>query len=101
MLRDKERQLNDPGVVALDLRVFGALPDRIGIGIYVIYPALFSDVTAAWRLSRGQRVLVDLGGSYFQLLVTVALLAAERVTHAPLLRFTCWASLASPQPSPA
>ena len=74
---------------------FGALPDRIGIGIYVIYPALFSDVTAAWRLRRGQRVLVDLGGSYFQLLITVLLLAAERVTHAPVLRFTCWASLAS------
>jgi len=105
--------VSDPGVVAAGLGLFmvvlvahelghasacaafGALPDRIGIGIYVIYPALFSDVTAAWRLRRGQRVLVDLGGSYFQLLATVLLLAAERVTHAPLLRFTCWASLAS------
>ena len=105
--------VSDPGVVAAGLAAFmvvlvahelghasacaafGAVPDRIGIGIYVIYPALFSDVTAAWRLRRGQRVLVDLGGSYFQLLITVVLLAAERVTHLPVLRFTCWASLAS------
>ena len=28
VIRDKEKQLRDPGVIALDLRIFGILPDR-------------------------------------------------------------------------
>lgn len=48
---------------------FGARPGEIGAGLYFIYPALYTDVTDAWRLRRGQRVVVDLGGIYFQLIV--------------------------------
>ena len=47
---------------------FGARVSRIGFGIYWLSPALFSDVSAAWTLTRRQRVAVDCGGIYFQLL---------------------------------
>jgi putative peptide zinc metalloprotease protein len=47
---------------------YGAKPGEIGLTLYFIYPALFSDVSAAWGLSRWQRVVVDLGGVYFQLI---------------------------------
>jgi putative peptide zinc metalloprotease protein len=53
----------------------GAPPREIGFTTYVIYPAFYSDVTEAWRLSRWQRVLVDIGGVYFQLW-TVGVFAA-------------------------
>jgi putative peptide zinc metalloprotease protein len=48
---------------------FGARPADIGIGVWFIYPALYSDVTDAWRLSRWERVIVDVGGIYFQAVV--------------------------------
>lgn len=47
---------------------FGVRPKDIGATLYLIYPALYSDVSGAWRLPRRQRVVVDLGGMYFQLL---------------------------------
>ena len=48
---------------------FGAPPSDIGFTVYLFYPSLYSDVSAAWQLPRWQRVVVDLGGLYFQLLV--------------------------------
>ncbi len=47
---------------------YGAAPSDIGFTIYLIYPAFYSDVTSAWQLKRWQRVIVDLGGNYFQYL---------------------------------
>lgn len=46
---------------------FGRKPSEIGFTLYLIYPAFYSDVSAAWTLGRWQRVVVDLGGCYFQL----------------------------------
>jgi putative peptide zinc metalloprotease protein len=48
---------------------YGARPSGIGFTTYLIYPALYSDVSAAWQLRRRQRVIVDLGGIFFQLVV--------------------------------
>jgi hypothetical protein len=48
---------------------FGSRVRRIGFGIYWLSPALFSDVSAAWTLTRWQRVAVDCGGIYFQALL--------------------------------
>jgi putative peptide zinc metalloprotease protein len=47
---------------------YGAKPGEIGFTLYMIYPAFYSDVSAAWTLKRWQRVAVDLGGVYFQLI---------------------------------
>jgi putative peptide zinc metalloprotease protein len=59
---------------------FGVRPSDIGATLYLIYPALYSDVSGAWRLPRRQRVVVDLGGMYFQLLCGGAYAAAYAVT---------------------
>jgi putative peptide zinc metalloprotease protein len=48
---------------------FGATPSDIGFAAYLIYPAFYSDVTSAWSLRRWQRVVVDLGGTYFHAVV--------------------------------
>ena len=47
----------------------GQKPGRIGLGVYYFMPVLFSDVTNAWRLNRAGRILVDIGGMYFQCLI--------------------------------
>jgi putative peptide zinc metalloprotease protein len=53
----------------------------IGLGLYLIFPTFYADVTNAWRLPRSARVAVDLGGLYFQalFLVVVGILAVR--TH--------------------
>ncbi|MCA9937036.1 MAG: M50 family metallopeptidase [Anaerolineales bacterium] len=52
-------------------RRFGEEYGTIGFGIYLIFPVFYADVTRIWRLTRWQRVVVDLGGIYFQLWAAV------------------------------
>ncbi len=53
----------------------GASPGRIGVGVYLVYPAYFTEVTDAYRLGRAGRLRTDLGGLYFNA-ATVVLLGA-------------------------
>jgi putative peptide zinc metalloprotease protein len=46
-------------------RYGGARPGVMGVGIYVVWPAFYTDVTDAYRLSRAGRLRTDLGGVYF------------------------------------
>src|SRR5581483_2317242 len=46
-------------------RYGGAEPGKIGMGLYIVWPAFYTDVTDSSRLSRGGRLRVDLGGLYF------------------------------------
>jgi putative peptide zinc metalloprotease protein len=55
---------------------YGAKPSEIGLALYFIYPVFYSNVTAAWTLKRWQRVVVDVGGVYFQLVVGAVYAAA-------------------------
>ena len=59
---------------------FGAPPDDIGFTVYLLFPAFYSDVTAAWCLNRRQRVVVDLGGIFFQLAVGAAYWFGYQIT---------------------
>lgn len=51
---------------------YGARPSEIGLALYFIYPVFYSNVSAAWTLKRWQRVIVDVGGVYFQLIIGAA-----------------------------
>jgi putative peptide zinc metalloprotease protein len=87
-------------------RYSGARPGEMGVGLYLIWPAFYCDVTEAYRLDRRGRLRTDLGGVYFNLLFALccgagyvatgheALLFAAFVQHMivlqqllPLLRF--------------
>ena len=52
-------------------RYSGAEPGAMGAGIYLVWPAFFTDVTDSYRLGRGGRIRTDLGGLYFNALVVV------------------------------
>jgi putative peptide zinc metalloprotease protein len=49
-------------------RYGGAKPGVMGAGIYVVWPAFYTDVTDAYRLNRRGRLRTDLGGIYFNVL---------------------------------
>jgi putative peptide zinc metalloprotease protein len=53
-------------------RYGGATPGAMGMGLYLVWPAFYTDVTDAYRLPRRDRLRVDLGGVYFNALVAVA-----------------------------
>lgn len=50
----------------------GATPGAMGTGLYLIWPAFFTDVTDSYRLGRAGRLRTDLGGLYFNAIVAVA-----------------------------
>ena len=52
-------------------RYSGAEPGVMGAGIYLVWPAFFTDVTDSYRLGRRGRIRTDLGGLYFNALVVV------------------------------
>lgn len=53
----------------------------IGIGMYLFYPVMYVDMTNAWRLDHKQRVLVDVGGIYFQLITIIPLTSIAFLTQ--------------------
>src|SRR5262245_47982261 len=63
---------------------YGTPARDIGFGLYLIYPVFYNDVTSAWRLTRPQRVVIDLAGVFFQFLVAGFYLLVYHVTGAEL-----------------
>jgi putative peptide zinc metalloprotease protein len=63
----------------------GARPGGIGVALYVVYPAFFTDVTQSYRLGRTGRLRTDLGGVYFNALTVLALTALYAGTGWPVL----------------
>jgi putative peptide zinc metalloprotease protein len=62
-------------------RYGGATPGAMGAGLYLVWPAFYTDVDDSYRLSRWGRLRVDLGGLYFNVLVADAVLLAWLVTR--------------------
>ena len=66
-------------------RYGGARPGVIGMGVYVVWPAFFTNVTDAYRLGR-RRIRTDLGGVYFNAIFSAGLAAVYLATgYQPLL----------------
>ncbi len=62
------------------LRYGGAEPGVMGAGIYIVWPAFFTDVTDAYRLGRGGRLRTDVGGIYFNALFVLLITGIYFVT---------------------
>ncbi|GDY28720.1 hypothetical protein [Gandjariella thermophila] len=64
----------------------GARPGAIGVGLYVVFPVFYTNVTDAYRLNRAGRLRTDLGGIYFNAVFIVVLGCAYLTSgYAPLL----------------
>jgi putative peptide zinc metalloprotease protein len=56
------------------LRYGGGRARAMGVGVYTVFPAFFTDVTESYRLGRWARVRTGLGGPYFHFLFALALI---------------------------
>jgi putative peptide zinc metalloprotease protein len=70
---------------AAGCRYGGARPGVIGVGIYLVWPSFFTNVTDSYRLSRAGRLRTDLGGLYFNLIFMLALAGLYAATSDQLL----------------
>ncbi len=66
-------------------RYSGGRPGAMGCGVYLVWPAFYTDVTDAYRLDRAGRLRTDLGGLYFNAIFAVATFGAWAVTGADAL----------------
>ena len=64
--------IHEFGHVAAAYR-YGVTAGKLGIGIYLIYPVFYIDLTNAWRIDSKKRMIVDLAGIYFQILTCIPL----------------------------
>lgn len=53
-------------------RYGGARPGVMGVGLYIVWPVFYTDVTDSYRVSRRGRIRTDLGGVYFHALCILA-----------------------------
>ena len=49
----------------------GSTPGVMGMGLYLFWPAFYTDVTDSYRLGRAGRIRTDLGGLYFNAIVAL------------------------------
>ncbi len=71
---------------ATGLRYGGGKPGVMGAGVYIAFPAFYTDVTDAYRLSKAGRLRTDLGGIYFNALFMLGTAAVYFATgFEPLL----------------
>lgn len=72
---------------AAGLRRGGGRARSMGVGLYLVYPAFFTDVTQSYAMPRAARLRTDLGGIYFHLLFALALIAIYQLTGLEVLLF--------------
>ena len=70
---------------AAGCRYGGARPGVIGVGIYLVWPSFFTNVTDSYRLSRAGRLRTDLGGLYFNAVFMLALAGIYTATSDQVL----------------
>ena len=58
----------------------GATPGVMGAGLYLVWPAFYTDVTDSYRLGRGGRLRTDLGGLYFNAIVALVTVGIWRAS---------------------
>jgi putative peptide zinc metalloprotease protein len=73
---------------ASGLRHGGRRARSIGAGLYLVYPAFFTDVSESYALPRKARLRTDLGGIYFHLLFGLLLIGLFQLTGWEVLLFT-------------
>jgi putative peptide zinc metalloprotease protein len=69
------------------LRYGGGQVRGMGVGIYIIYPAFYTDVTDSYRLGRWARVRTGLGGFYFHLIFTLGVVGLYLASGQEFLLF--------------
>jgi len=69
---------------------YGGQPGHIGFGLYLLLPSFYADVSEVWKFRRKERMVVDLGGVYFQQLSFVVFGLIGHYFSAPEFFVVCY-----------
>src|SRR5687767_1854513 len=62
------------------LRYGGGKVRQMGVGIYLVYPVFYTDITSSYSLGKGARLRADLGGFYFNVIFQLIALGLFALT---------------------
>ena len=66
---------------------------EIGVGIYLVFPVLYVDLNNIWSLAKKHRIIINLGGLYFQSILGLILLFLFSLFKLELLSQLFYANL--------
>ncbi|RPH31922.1 MAG: hypothetical protein EHM93_11685 [Bacteroidales bacterium] len=66
-------------------KFFGSRQKGIGFGFYIFSPVFFTDVSDIWKLNKKRRIIVNLGGIYFELILNAIILIVYYITGFKIL----------------
>jgi len=64
--------------------VLGCRAHRVGVGVFMVFPVFYADVSDVWRLAPRKRLIVNAAGLIFQGIVGLALIAMSQTFSGPL-----------------
>ena len=65
---------------ATGTRYGGAQPGVMGVGVYIVWPAFYTDITDAYRLGKAGRLRADMGGMYFNMVFALTIAGLYALT---------------------
>ncbi|MCE2996322.1 MAG: hypothetical protein ACK5RG_21320 [Cyclobacteriaceae bacterium] len=75
------------------LKYYGRNAGDIGVGFYLFSPVFYCDVSEAWFINKNSRVVVNLGGIYFELIIAFILIVISHLTQFKILNWLSFAIL--------
>lgn len=70
---------------ALSCYRYGVRARKMGIGLYLFRPVLYTDMSETWLLGRSKRVVTDLAGTYFGWIYATGVTIAAAIAPSPAL----------------
>lgn len=68
-------------------RYYGVSHGGVGFGLYLSFPVFYTDVSEVWKLPKKQRLVVNMAGTYFQLVFLLPLIAIYFYNFNPVLKY--------------
>jgi putative peptide zinc metalloprotease protein len=60
-------------------KYYGMKPHEVSFGFYLVFPVFFADVSEAWSLNKKKRIVINLGGVYFQAIINAILVGCTLI----------------------
>ncbi|MDD6211265.1 MAG: hypothetical protein PUB21_11750 [Bacteroidales bacterium] len=68
-------------------RYFGVNHGGIGFGLYINFPVFYTDVSEVWQLPKLQKMVVNIAGIYFQLILLIPMFLIYAETGNNILKY--------------
>jgi putative peptide zinc metalloprotease protein len=68
-------------------RYFGIRHGGVGFGLYLTFPVFYTDVSETWKLKRKERLIVNMAGVYFQLILLIPFLFIYFITYNHIIKW--------------